>query len=340
MNRFRAGCAGLCLMACLMALPVAAAGAAEADPADVNDMLKQMIRDLAQVRAENESLQAQLKAAKVTVAGLDAQNRELDETNRRLRAVLRDLAARGFPVYEVLGQTASGTPAPKALELAPEIAQRLKQLLETLADAPQPRADHKEDWDWSPAAQSAREELAKLGVAAVDGLLGLAARSANPVVKMRAGVILLQIRQQTQALVAAKVLDVGDRNDLVAIGLGENQGVAVGQMFLLMRGNTYVGQSKVTRVWGDLCVAQALDRQEAAQVGDQALALIDRTPRPTPAADPNPAGASPPTRPLLPGEGAGLLPAQGTPPPMAPPSATSQEPLTPAPPQPPKPVEP
>ncbi len=298
-----------------------------------NAMLKHKIQELAQVKTENARLQTQLKTAQTQASTLADQNRELEDTNRRMRAVLRDLAQRGFPVYEVLGRDATGQPALNP-DVTPEVAKRIKQLVEVLADTPLPRDGHHEDWDWSTAAQNARDELVKLGAPAVDPLLDLAAKTSNPVVKMRAGATILAIRQSSQAVKSATVLDIGDRGDMVSIGLGDNQGIALGQIFLLMRGEAYVGQVRVTHVWSDLCVASEVDRLDNPKVGDTAVALINlrsaaasgaaptaptapagspviATPTPTlpnsaappgatpgtPATEPAPSGTTPPTAP-------------------------------------------
>lgn len=308
----------------LVLIPLAACAGQETDPAEVNALLKQMYVDLAAAKAQAEALKGKLGVAEAKAEALAAQNRELEENSARLRAVLRELAQRGFPVYEVLGKSAGGAAAggtENFATVAPEIEKRIEQLIAKLADAAMPREGHNEDWDWSEAAKSARDEMAGLGEPAVEPLLGLAAATPNPVVKMRAAATIQAIKQRTQSVVGGKVLDVGDKNELISIGLGEKQGIAVGQVFLVMRDQKYIGQVRVTRVWGDLCVAQSQDKMEPPKVGDSAIAQVDLRRKP-------PAGVSPPS----PGP---VQPAPTPPTPNAPAPGTGanipEPPITPAP---------
>ncbi|HTL51659.1 MAG TPA: hypothetical protein VL860_03695 [Planctomycetota bacterium] len=332
MNRKRSK-SGYLLIMVLAIVPLRAPAGQDADPAEVNALLKQTFTELAAAKAQNETLKSKLTVAEARLERLAAEKKDLEDNNARLRAVLRDLAQRGFPVYEVLGQTANVNPGNgggAALAVAPEVEQRIEQLVKVLADAPTPRDGHAEDWDWSEASKSARDELTKLGEPAIEPLLGLAAGSANAVVKMRAAATVQAIQQTTQAAVGAKVLDVGDRNDLVSIGLGQKQGIGIGQVFLVLREQKYVGQVRVTRVWDDLCVAQSVDKLEDPRVGDSAMALVDLRKHPN-------ANAT---------NGTGTTGVANTPPPPAPSPApestspTGKPPVSPAPPAPTPPAPP
>jgi hypothetical protein len=71
--------------------------------------------------------------------------------------------------------------------------------------------------------------------------------------------------------VRTKVVDVRLTTGIVALGQGKNSGIKEGMVFLIHRGDDYIGKVRVTQVEDDLCAGQIIDSKSPIKPGDDAM---------------------------------------------------------------------
>jgi hypothetical protein len=64
----------------------------------------------------------------------------------------------------------------------------------------------------------------------------------------------------------------------VALGAGKDSGIKAGFIFLIHRGDQYVGKVRVTTVWNNFSGGTVLERKKPIQPGDDAM--TDTVPSP------------------------------------------------------------
>ncbi len=70
--------------------------------------------------------------------------------------------------------------------------------------------------------------------------------------------------------VRTKVVDVRNTGN-VALGAGSDSGIKEGAIFLIHRGDEYIGKIRVTTVWNDFAGGQVIEARKPIQAGDDAL---------------------------------------------------------------------
>jgi hypothetical protein len=78
--------------------------------------------------------------------------------------------------------------------------------------------------------------------------------------------------------VRTKVVDVRPATGHVALGAGKDSGIREGFIFLIHRGDQYVGKVRVTTVWNNFSGGTVLERKKPIQPGDDAM--TDTVPSP------------------------------------------------------------
>jgi Ca-activated chloride channel homolog len=76
--------------------------------------------------------------------------------------------------------------------------------------------------------------------------------------------------------VRTKVVDVRPKTGHVALGVGKDSGVKEGFIFLIHRGDEYIGKVRVTTVWKDFSGGTIIERKKPIKAGDDAM--TDTTP--------------------------------------------------------------
>jgi septal ring factor EnvC (AmiA/AmiB activator) len=72
--------------------------------------------------------------------------------------------------------------------------------------------------------------------------------------------------------VRTKVVDVRLTTGIVALGQGKNSGIKEGMIFLISRGDEYIGKVRITQVDDDLCAGQIIDSTKSPiKPGDDAM---------------------------------------------------------------------
>jgi hypothetical protein len=79
------------------------------------------------------------------------------------------------------------------------------------------------------------------------------------------------IRTGTVPDVRTKVVDVRLTTGIVALGQGKNSGVKEGMVFLIHRGDDYIGKVRITQVEDDLCAGQIIESKSPIKPGDDAM---------------------------------------------------------------------
>jgi len=78
--------------------------------------------------------------------------------------------------------------------------------------------------------------------------------------------------------VRTKVVDVRPETRHVAFGVGKDSGIKEGFIFLIHRGDEYVGKVRVTAVWENFSGGTIVERKKPMKAGDDAM--TDTTPDP------------------------------------------------------------
>ena len=71
--------------------------------------------------------------------------------------------------------------------------------------------------------------------------------------------------------VRTKVVDVKPAVGHVALGAGSDSGIKEGFIFLIHRGDEYIGKVRVTTVWNDFSGGQIIETKKPIKPGDDAL---------------------------------------------------------------------
>ncbi len=78
--------------------------------------------------------------------------------------------------------------------------------------------------------------------------------------------------------VRTKVVDVRPATGHVALGIGKDSGIKEGFIFLIHRGDEYIGKVRVTTVWNNFSGGTIVERKKPMKAGDDAM--TDTTPSP------------------------------------------------------------
>jgi hypothetical protein len=78
--------------------------------------------------------------------------------------------------------------------------------------------------------------------------------------------------------VRTKVVDVRPATGHVALGVGKDSGIKEGFIFLIHRGDEYIGKVRVTTVWNNFSGGTIVERKKPMKAGDDAM--TDTTPSP------------------------------------------------------------
>ncbi len=78
--------------------------------------------------------------------------------------------------------------------------------------------------------------------------------------------------------VRTKVVDVRPATGHVALGVGKDSGIKEGIIFLIHRGDEYIGKVRVTTVWNNFSGGTVVERKKPMKAGDDAM--TDTTPSP------------------------------------------------------------
>jgi len=103
------------------------------------------------------------------------------------------------------------------------------------------------------------------------------AKSSNPDPVMQT-LAAKRLHQVLYPDIRTKVIDVSSAHKLVALGVGEDSGIRKGLVFLIHRGDEYIGKVRVTTVWKNFCGGTVVERKKPMKAGDDAM--TDTTPDP------------------------------------------------------------